>query len=121
VTSVLAVVTASAARCVDRDSSVGIATRYGPGIESRSGRDGPHPPRPALGPTQPSIQRVSSPSSAVVKERLDLDFCSPSGLSWPVQGRPLPLPFYTRCLGLTFVNSPLRHVCLSTNNKYLFI
>jgi hypothetical protein len=36
-----------------RDSSVGIATRYGldsPGIESRWGRDFPHPSRPALGP-----------------------------------------------------------------------
>jgi len=35
-------------------SVVGIATRYGldgPGIESRCGRDFPHPPRPALGPT----------------------------------------------------------------------
>jgi hypothetical protein len=34
-----------------RDSSVGIATDYGldgPGIESRWGRDFPHPSRPAL-------------------------------------------------------------------------
>ena len=41
---------------VGRDSSVGIATRYGldgPGIESRWGRDFPHPSRPALVPTQP--------------------------------------------------------------------
>jgi hypothetical protein len=39
---------------MDRDKSVGIATRYGldgPGIESRCGRDFPHPFRPALGPT----------------------------------------------------------------------
>jgi hypothetical protein len=42
-----------------RDSSVGIATRYGldgPGIESRWRRAFPHQSRPALRPTQPPIQ-----------------------------------------------------------------
>jgi hypothetical protein len=46
---------------VGRDSSVGIATRYGqhgPGIESQLGRDFPHPFRPALGPTKLSVQLV---------------------------------------------------------------
>jgi len=41
-----------------RDSSVGTATRYGPGIESRWLGDFPHPSTPSLGPTQPSIQWV---------------------------------------------------------------
>ena len=42
-------------------SVVGIATNYGldcPGIESRWGRDFSHLSRPALGPTQPSVQWV---------------------------------------------------------------
>jgi len=44
-----------------RDSAACIATRYGldgHGIESRWGRDFPHPSRPALGLTQAPIQRV---------------------------------------------------------------
>jgi hypothetical protein len=89
-------------RCVDRDSSVGIATRRtgrsgdripvgaklsapvqtGPGAHpdsytmdtgsfqwvKRPGRDVEHPP----------------PSSAEVKERVELYLYSPSGPSWPV-------------------------------------
>ena len=51
----------SPASPVGQDSVVGIATRYGlndPGIESRWGRDFPHPSRAAPGPIQPPIQWV---------------------------------------------------------------
>ena len=82
-----------------RDRSVGIAIRYrvdGPGIESRWWRDFPQPYTPALRPTQPPIQWVPGikrpergfdhppPSSAEVKERVELYFYSTSGPSWPV-------------------------------------
>ena len=46
---------------VGRSSSVSIATLYGhdgPVIESRWGRDFPHPSTPTLGPTQPPTQWV---------------------------------------------------------------
>jgi hypothetical protein len=46
---------------VGRDSVDATAIRYGLDgleIESRWGKDFPHPPRPALGPTQPPIQWV---------------------------------------------------------------
>ena len=93
------------------DNSVSIATRYGldgPRIESKWERDFP----PALGPTQPPIQWVPGlspglkrlgrgvnyplPSSTDVKERVELYLYSPSGPSWTVLGRTLPLPFNIR-------------------------
>ena len=93
-----------------RGSSVSIATCYGldgPGIESRWGRDFPHPSRPALGPTQPPIQRVPGisrgvkrpgrgfnhqpPSGVEVKERVELYLYSPYGPLWPFLGWTLPL------------------------------
>ena len=52
-----------------RDSSVGIATRYwldGPGIETRWGRDFPHPSRPAPG-AYPASYRMCTGSLPGVK------------------------------------------------------
>jgi len=76
-------------------------------MESWLRRDIPHPPRPPLGPTPPPIQWVPGltrgvkwpgcgvehppPSSAKVKERVELYLCSTSGPSWPVIGYSLPL------------------------------
>jgi hypothetical protein len=95
---------------VGRDSSVGIATRYGldgPGIETRRGEIFRSRPDRPWGP--PSLlyngYRVSFPgakrprrgvdnppsSSARVKEGVELYLYSPFGPSWPVLGRPLPL------------------------------
>jgi hypothetical protein len=90
---------------VGRNSVVCIATRYGldgPEIDVRWGRDLQHRSRPALGPTQPSIQWVPahfpgdkaagtwrwSPtlSSAEAKESVELHLYSPSGPSWPLLG-----------------------------------
>jgi hypothetical protein len=87
------------------DSLVSIAIRHGmdgPGIESWWKQDFPHLSRPAVGPIQPPVQWVMglfpgskrpghgvdhpSPSSAEVKERVNLYLYSPSGPPWPVLG-----------------------------------
>ena len=93
-----------------RNSVIGIATRYGldgRGIESRWGRDFQRMSRPVLGPTNPPIYWVPEifrvkwpgcgidhpwPSSAEVKERVELHFSSPSGTLWTFQGWTVPLP-----------------------------
>ena len=96
------------ARCVGRDSSVGIATCYGldgPGMESWLRQEFPHCP------DQPAIQAVPGlspggglkhlgrgidhppPSSAKVKEKVELYLYSPSGTLWPVIVWTVPLLF----------------------------
>ena len=84
-----------------RDSSVGIATRYGldgPGIEFRWGRDISHSFRPTVDPLSllyngyllyfSGLKRPerdidhSPPSRVEVKERLEIYLYSPSVLSW---------------------------------------
>jgi hypothetical protein len=96
---------------VGRDSSVGIATRYGlagPGIESQWGArlfapvqtgSGVHSASYTMGAgTFPEVKRPGrgvdhpSPFSAEVKERVELYLYSPSGPSWPVLRSTLPLP-----------------------------
>ena len=98
-------------RTESRDSSVGIPTRYGldgPGIESRwearfsapvQTDPGAHPASYTMGTGSfPGVKRPERgvdhppPSSAKVKERVELYLYSPSGPSWPVIGRTLPLP-----------------------------
>jgi len=66
---------------VGRDSSVGIETGYGldgPGIESQWGRDFPHLSRPALGPTQPSVQWVPGLSWGKERPGSDANLSPPS-------------------------------------------
>jgi hypothetical protein len=110
-----------------RDISVSIATRYGlagPGIESRWGArfsapvqtdPGAHPASCTMGTgSYPGAERPRSgfdhqpPSSAEVKERVELYFSSPFWPSWPVLGwtlslslplpLTLPLPLHTSSL-----------------------
>jgi hypothetical protein len=88
---------------MDRDSSVGIATRYGldgPGIEPRLGARFSARTQPVsytIGTGSfPGVKRTARsvdhppPSRAEVKERVELYLYSPSGPSWPVLGWTLP-------------------------------
>jgi hypothetical protein len=84
----------------DRDSAVGIETRYGldgPGIDSRWGArfsaPGAHPASYTMGTGSfPGIKRLGSgvdhppPYSASVEERVQLCLYSPSGPSWHALG-----------------------------------
>jgi hypothetical protein len=95
---------------VDRDSSVGVATRYGPdglGIQYWPGRDFLHPSRLGLGTTQPPIHWVpglfprgsSGLGVALITHHhlalrlktVELNIYSMSGLSWSVLETSLPL------------------------------
>ena len=119
--------------CVGRDSSVGIATRYGPdgpGIESRwwwgvrfsapvQAGPGAHPASCTRGTGSfPGVKRPGCgvdhppPYSAEVKERVELYFYSTSKPSWPVRGWPLPLHFYPCCIATRYFHgiSKLCHV-----------
>jgi len=96
---------------VGRDSTVGIATRYGldgPGIESRRGEIfRTHPENPGAHPASCTMGTGSFseakrpgrgtdhplPSSAEVQERAELYLYSTSGPSWPVLGWTLPCCF----------------------------
>ena len=107
---------------VDRDSAVGIVTRYGldgPGIESRWGGEifRTRPDRPWGTPSLLYNRYRGFPggkapgewfwpptsSDTEVKERVELYLCSPSGPSSSVIGWTLPLPLLHRPLQtLTF-------------------
>jgi len=98
---------------VGRDSVVGIATRYGldgPGIEARWGAkySAPSQTGPGAYPASYTVGTLlfpggksagawrwtPTPSSAEVKERVELYLYSPSGPSWPLLEWTLALPLF---------------------------
>jgi hypothetical protein len=93
-------------RIAGRDSSISIATRYGldgPGIESRFGRDFPHPSRPVLGLTQPPINgyrvsflRIKRPGREVDHPHHLASKLPPTRLSWLVLRQILSLLLHYR-------------------------
>ena len=99
-------------------SVVGIATAYGldgPGIESRWGRDFPHLSRPALGPTQPTVQWVPGLSRGVK-----------SGRGVTLTPHPLLVPLVMKEWSYTS-NPPMSRTactepqCLYKGDLYLFL
>ena len=113
-----------------RDSSVGIATRYGldgPGIESRWGggarlsapvQTGPeaHPASCTMGTGSfPGEKRPGRgadhppPSKCRGQERVGLYLCSPSGPAWPLMGSPLPT--FTNVMEMKWVFDKVRTKC----------
>ena len=127
---------------MDRDSSVGIATRYrldAQGIESRWGKIFRTSPEWPCGPPSsckmgtesfPGVKRpgrgVDHPpaSSADVKERVELYLFPPSGPSWPVIGWtvPLPLPLISSIMWVcpVFVISDRPALSLGKNPRGLY-
>jgi len=86
-------------------ASYTIRTGSFPGVK-RPGRGVDHPPT----------------SSAEVKERVELHLYSPSGPSWPVLGRPLPLPLpYSRCEMGVSKTPYYEHVVTTSNSMIISI
>ena len=95
--------------CVTAGEGAGIAQSVR-GSNPGGRRDFPHPSRPVLGPTHPPVQWAPGlsrglkrpgrgsdhppPSSAEVKERVELYLYSPSGPQWPVIGRTFTFYLY---------------------------
>ena len=118
-----------------RDSPVGIATRCGldgPGIEFRWGtrflapvqtRAGAHPASYTMGTQSFPVIKLPGrgvdhplPSSAEVKEKVELYFYTPSGRLWPVLGYSLPLYIYIYIYIYTHTHI---HTHIHTHTRFL--